>query len=451
VSRREPSPESDGSTAAPSRVARAGSWCALGALSALAVLSLVNHRPVRPSAPATEPVPLLASASALAKLSLAAQVGKNLFFDRSLSASGEMSCATCHDPAHAYGPPNDLAVQLGGARRVAAGTRAVPSLRYLEYTPPYADALENPDGVSEPGPGGGFTFDGRAANLAEQAQIPLLAENEMANESPASVVAKLRRAPYAELFRRAFGAGIFAVEGVAFRRALDALRAFQLEDESFHPYSSKFDRFATNKIGGELSAAERRGLEVYSDPKKGNCFACHYSGPGIGGSMALFTDFSYANLGVPRNSEIPANREPEHFDLGICGRADHPLPSSARLCGLFKTPTLRNVASRKVFFHNGEMTSLRAVLRFYNTRDTNPERWYPVVDGAVRKFDDLPLAYRKNIDRQPPLEGRPPGAKPAMTEQDLDDLEAFLGTLTDDDVVSSAPAPLARVAPSRGE
>ena len=146
--------------------------------------------------------------------------------------------------------------------------------------------------------------------------------------------------------------------------------------------------------------------------------------------------------GVPRNPDIPANRDPRYFDLGVCGRPDHPLrDASARYCGMFKTPTLRNVATRRVFFHNGRMKSLRDVIRFYNTRDTKPEAWYPTVDGVVQKFDDLPTEYRGNIDTQAPLDGRPRGSQPAMSEQDMDDLEAFLGTLTDDDLQPPATAP----------
>lgn len=102
---------------------------------------------------------------------------------------------------------------------------------------------------------------------------------------------------------------------------------------------------------------------------------------------------------------------------------------------MFKTPTLRNVAIRNVFFHNGQMTSLRDAIRFYNTRDTNPELWYPVVDGIVQKFDDLPAAYRGNIDTQMPLDGRPSNSPPAMSAQDIEDLLAFLRTLTDADLV----------------
>ena len=366
-------------------------------------------------------------------LSLEADIGRQMFSDRSLSASGRISCATCHDPHHAYAPANGLAVQPGGASLTAVGTRAVPSLRYQEFTPPYADLLDNPDGISPPGPGGGFTADGRAASLARQAEIPLLASNEMANRGKADVVDRIAASPYADEFRRAFGSDIFLDVETAFQRALGALQAFQLEDVSFHPYSSRYDLYASNKKGGSLSPAERRGFLVFNDPARGNCFACHYNGAGLNGSVRLFTDFSYAALGVPRNPEIPANRDPGYFDLGICSRPDHPLPASARYCGMFKTPTLRNVASRRVFFHNGRFQSLRDVIRFYNTRDTRPEDWYPVVDEVVQKFDDLPPAYRRNVDTQAPLDGRVRGSAPPMSDQDMADLEAFLQTLNDAD------------------
>jgi cytochrome c peroxidase len=152
----------------------------------------------------------------------------------------------------------------------------------------------------------------------------------------------------------------------------------------------------------------------------------------LGGSIALFTDFTYSAIGVPRNPDIPANRRKSYHDMGICSREDHPLPGSAQYCGMFKTPTLRNVATRKVFFHNGRFKTLHDVIRFYNTRDTQPELWYPVVHGVPRKFDDLPAAYQSNIDTQMPLDGRARGSTPPMTEQEMEDLEAFLGTLTDD-------------------
>ncbi|HVW26945.1 MAG TPA: cytochrome c peroxidase [Polyangiaceae bacterium] len=409
-------------------------------IAATVVFAATDSRPLRADT-STDPCP----GCGATQLSLPAQVGEKIFTDRSLSASGQLACATCHDPTHAYSSPNGLAVQLGGPGMSSPGTRAVPSLRYKEYTTPYADVAPNPDGVSTPGPGGGFTWDGRAATLADQAQIPLLAPNEMANASEADVVNKLQQSAYADLFRAAFGSDVFDDTSQAFQSALDALQAYQIEDPDFHPYTSKFDLYADNKVGGELTPSEARGLQVFLDPNRGNCNACHFAGPGANGSTELFTDFTYAAIGVPRNTEIPANADPGYFDMGICSRPDHPLPDSAQYCGLFKVPTLRNVAIRKVFFHNGKMKSLREVLNFYNTRDTEPELWYPTVDGVAQKFDDLPPQYQANIDTQVPLDGRPAGSQPPMSEQDLDDLEAFLDTLTDADLVnqvnSAQPVP----------
>jgi cytochrome c peroxidase len=376
-----------------------------------------------------------AAATVATPLSAAADIGKQMFFDKSLSGSGKLACASCHDPAHAHAPPNNLSVQIGGERLRTPGVRAVPTLRYQEYTPPYEDMLDNPDGISTPGPGGGHTQDGRAATLAEQAKIPLLAKHEMANKSAEDVVRKLKASPYAEQFRQVFGADIFSNGKQAFLRALDALQAYQLEDNSFHPYSSKYDLYSSNKIGGDLSAAEMRGFAVYSDPNKGNCFACHYNGAGLNGSVKLFTDYTYAAIGVPRNKDIPANRNAKYYDLGICDRPDHPRPASAQYCGMFKTPTLRNVATRSAFFHNGAFKTLKDVIHFYNTRDTEPERWYPTVNGVVQKYNDLPLRYRDNLDKQGPLDGRARGATAPMTEQEMADLEAFLNTLTDADLV----------------
>jgi cytochrome c peroxidase len=387
--------------------------------------------PPASASPATE-----ASSAAASRKQLAVEVGRRLFFDKSLSASGAMSCATCHDPDHAYGPPNDLAVQLGGPHRDQAGIRAVPSLRYKEYTPAYSDLLDNPDGFSAPGPGGGFAWDGRANTLAEQAAAPLLSPFEMANASRADVVAKVRASPYAATLAAAFGGeGVWKSDDGAFQDVLAALQAFQLEDPSFHPYTSKFDLHAGNKIGGAYTPAEARGFKVFVDAKTGNCASCHFTGAGIQGSSGLFTDFSYEAVGVPRNKDIPANADPGHFDLGVCGplRSDHASPGGApnRFCGMFKTPTLRNVATRSVFFHNGVIRTLEEALRFYNTRDTTPQRWYPTAGGAVRKFDDLPTEYRDNVDTQMPLDGRAPGSKPPMTEQNIRDLLCFLNILND--------------------
>jgi cytochrome c peroxidase len=92
---------------------------------------------------------------------------------------------------------------------------------------------------------------------------------------------------------------------------------------------------------------------------------------------------------------------------------------------------LRNVATRRVFFHNGVVHSLRAAVAFYAERDTWPEKWYPrSADGEVRKFDDLPPQYRANVETEPPFGGHP-GDRPPLSEAEIDDIAAFLQTLTD--------------------
>jgi len=360
---------------------------------------------------------------AVATMSAAAQVGEKIFKDASLSASGKMSCASCHDPANAYAQTNDLSVQLGGANLDVPGFRAVPSLRYLDKTPVFYFAV---DGT----PTGGFTHDGRVNTLAAQAETPLLAAHEMANSSRADVVAKLQRASYVNDFKAAFGANIFDNTDTAFERILLSLQQYQKEDSDFHPYDSKYDQFLAGKA--QLTAAEMRGLALFNNPQKGNCAACHISAKGADGSPPLFTDFTFDNLGVPRNASIPATANPAYFDMGLCGPDRTDLSARVDLCGAFKVPTLRNIATRKVFFHNGQFHNLHDVVAFYVRRDTNPEEWYPSdVNGNVQKFNDLPLAYARNVNTKEVPYNRSRGMAAALSPDEINDVVTFLGTLSD--------------------
>lgn len=431
-------------------------------------------------------------------MSLAAQVGKNLFFDKNLSSGKNMSCASCHDPAYAYGPPNSLAVQLG-SDPTQSGARAVPSLRYKSMTPTYSDAALNPDKVSLNAPGGGFMWDGRADTLTVQATMPLLNPVEM-NTTPAAIVQTIQTASYAPLFQQAFGANALSDVTTALGYVAQAIQAFESEDPSFLPYSSKYDRYLEGTTAGALTAAETRGLSVFRN--NGNCAACHYTGLNYQGSYALFTDFTYQAIGAPRNDNsipnnpdpIPLNANSSYYDMGLCGpaRIDH-LPSEPgsanAYCGLFKVPTLRNIATRTAFLHNGVFHSLTQVVNFYNTRDTNPEYWYPSSGGdsskvtqnpsyalfpsyaagaTIATFNDLPAVYQVNVDEEQPMGtatsvvivtptpdrdrvprrkastgtgsttsggssvyARPFHSTPAMSAQDVSDLVCFLNTLTD--------------------
>lgn len=356
-------------------------------------------------------------------MSAQAELGKQIFHDASLSASGNQSCASCHDPNNGHAAPNNLAVQLGGPSLNLQGTRSSPSIRYLAAnTASYFDA--------EGTPTGGFFWDGRAASLMDQAGRPLLNPVEMANASVADVVDKLSRASYAAQFRQVFGADIFSRPDDAFARLTLALQQYQLEDPEFHPFSSKYDAFLRG--AAMLSDQELRGLALFNNPGKGNCAACHPSAKGLDGSHPLFTDFTYDTLGVPRNPEIGANADPNYFDLGLCARQDGDLAARTDLCGAFKVPSLRNVAMRHVLFHNGRFKSLKDALTFYVQRDTNPEKWYPLnPDGSVNKFDDLPAAYRANVNLTEVPYNRHPGDAPSLSDAEIDDVIAFLGTLND--------------------
>jgi cytochrome c peroxidase len=433
-------------------------------LSAMLAMPFSAADSVLPANPAVDgPEPVTA-------LSAVAQLGRKMFFDPSLSGSGQLACASCHSPAHAYGPPNDLVVQFGGPDMKRQGVRAVPSLRYLEHAPnfsigPSTEMADNDppppseDGAPVPGaptgqikvatvakadpnsaaraaaeanvPRGGLDWDGRANTFQLQALGPLLDPNEMDNHSAADVLERLEHAAYADDIRKLFGANIFAQHELALDEALFALARFQTEDSSFHPYDSKYDAVLAGKA--MLSEAEARGLKLFDDPKKGNCSSCHIDRATLDGVFRpAFTDFQFEALGAPRNRDIPANRDPGFYDLGLCGPMRTDYATAAAYCGLFKTPTLRNTATRKVFFHNGAFHSLEEVMHFYVERETDPAKWYPKrPNGEIDRYNDLPPEYRGNIDIvDAPFDGKQ-GDPPALNDAEIADVIAFLKTLTD--------------------
>lgn len=374
-------------------------------------------------------------------------LGRSLFFDATLSASGKTACASCHDPNHDWGPPNSRAVQLAGVDGTSPGLRAVPSLKYAQDTPPFTEHYRDDDGndAEDQGPAGGRTWDGRVSSAHEQAAIPLLSTFEMANGTRDAVLARLRRSPNAPAFLAAFGPRIFDDSVAAWKGVLAAFEVFQESPADFYPYSSKYDAYLRGEA--TLTTRETRGLALFEDDRKGNCAQCHTSTI-RSGAFPQFTDHGMIALGAPRNMKIPANVDPSYFDLGLCGPLRLDLAAHDEYCGMFKTPTLRNVTRRAVFFHNGVFTRLEDVLRFYAQRDVDPERFYPRdVRGVVKKFDDLPLRYQANVDVEPPFDRRP-GMSPAFSDEEAADIIVFLRTLEDGyqpGLMPSAPA----TAPSR--
>uniref|UniRef100_E6PV15 Putative Cytochrome-c peroxidase n=1 Tax=mine drainage metagenome TaxID=410659 RepID=E6PV15_9ZZZZ len=401
------------------------------------------------------PVPLLLPPNQ--PLSAAAQLGRQLFFDTALSASGKQSCASCHDPSNGYNPPLGP-VMLGGPHLTTPGYRPPPSLAYLYRQQNFSIGPDNAENetitlqrliqlgqdaaritktaqstavtAQNLVPQGGLFWDGRANTLQQQADGPLFNPVEMDAGSPQRVAAILQRQPYAKDFTQLFGPNVFLDPQQTVAEALFAIARYQIEDPSFHPFTSQYDAWLQGKA--RLNAQQMRGYLAFNDVHKGNCAACHLDKPTANGLPPLFTDTQYEALGVPRNPHIPANKDPRYVDLGLCGPFRTDLKNQTQYCGMFLTPTLRNVAQRPVYFHNGVYHDLKQVLDFYNFRDVQPQTIYPVgADGKVEKYNDLPAEYHANIDTIDPPFNRKPGEKPAMSAQDMRDIIAFLKTLND--------------------
>ena len=409
-------------------------------------------------------------------LSAAAAVGKQIFADTALSVSGQQSCQTCHDPAHAFAAADGRAVPLGGPDMTLPGFRNAPSLRYASFTPPFA--------LVDGAPTGGFFRDGRASSLAVQAQLPFTTAFEMANADAAAVLGRLLTRPYLVQFEAVYGADVLNDPDGTLAAMGQALAAYESEDDEFHPFSSKFDSWLAGQA--TLSAQEQQGLALFNNPVKGNCTACHPSQRQQYNEHALFTDFSFDNIGVPRNwsvaanlpapvspvdgtplnyipreSNLPAGSEYAYYDLGLCGPFappgvdPNPRPDFVSVgseCGRFKVPTLRNVAITAPYFHNGVFSTLRDVIRWYVTRDVavnpgnNPDpqlnpympagSFYLAADGSADTFlyNDLPVAFDANVNigevpyTPPRLDG---GQAPTLTATEIDAVVAFLCALTD--------------------
>nr|WP_246258056.1 cytochrome c peroxidase [Pararobbsia alpina] len=409
-------------------------------------LTGVNHHPVHLERPPIAPL------SALALL------GQKIFNDPSLSASGKQSCASCHSPDHAFGPPNNLSVQLGGPHMTNGGYRPPPSLAYLYRQTPFTigpevqevDAAVNLDQAASAAQGaqraqktagaataapnivpqGGLFWDGRVDTLQQQAYSPMLNPVEMANTSEADIVHKLEATKYLNQFKQLFGDSIVRRPQLLVAEAMSAVSRYQTEAQGFHAFTSKYDYWLEGRT--RLTRAELHGLQLFNDQNKANCAGCHLSQVGKDGLPPVFTDTQYEALGAPRNPELVLNKDPKFYDMGICGPFRTDISKQTQFCGMFLTPTLRNSASRGVYFHNGVYHTLKQVMDFYNLRETHPEKIYPVdASGKVDKYNDLPKEYRANIDVADAPLNRKIGDPNPLTDTDIDDIIAFVKTLDD--------------------
>jgi cytochrome c peroxidase len=373
--------------------------------------------------------PLTASAARGPGLTPKEELGKVLFFDSNLSMPAGQACAACHAPETGFTGPlpnvNANGAVYEGAVAGRFGNRKPPTAAYGGDSPLLH--YEMGEDLFE----GGMFWDGRATGwtlgdpMAEQAQGPFLNPLEQNNASKLAVVEKVAQSSYAQLFRTVWGAGSLDLTPenvpVAYERIARSIAAYERSKE-VNPFSSKFDAYLENKA--KLSKMEKEGFRLFLT--KGKCANCHIVTPGKSSEKPLFTDFTYDNLGIPKNPENPFYTSAfnpagdDWIDLGLGGfLATVPEYAAFALenMGKQKVPTLRNVDKRpypgfvKAYGHNGYFKSLKEIVHFYNTRDLPGANW-----PAAEVPDTVNHTELGNL---------------GLTDAEEDAIVAFLQTLSD--------------------
>lgn len=418
-------------------------------------------------------------------------LGRKLFFDTTLSNPPGQSCASCHAPEAGFRfPDSNINEQYGvatGAISTRFGSRAVPTISYAAYAiagPPHAIPAE---AVFV----GGLFWDGHANDLADQARFPFLNPNEMNNlvhnvGAPELVVQAVQKGPSAALFQQVYGEDIFShpTEEV-YADITAAIAAFERTRE-VSPFASKFDAYVAGQA--TLTPAEMDGLRLVTGTWNGHpvgppyrkfaqCVLCHGITDFPAQGPMLWTDFCYANIGVPRNpnnpyyiqtdpNENPVGYNPLGYDFVDLGLGDvlYPLaglPSGnmgegssgdgdfLAINGAFKAPTLRNVDKRpsddfvKSYMHNGVFKNLKDVVHFYNARNlttapgevidfTRADPYAGLIGTPLFAPPEVasPVSLN-NPDGLTAVDGGQVGNL-GLTDEEEDHIVAFLKTLTDD-------------------
>jgi cytochrome c peroxidase len=352
---------------------------------------------------------LLAAATAWPQsLNLKEQLGKAIFFDQNLSRHNNQSCAVCHSVDTGFtgpeSPTNAHGAVYEGSILGRFGDRKPPSAAYATQSPVLHFVTEKKEALFI----GGNFWDGRATgeNLgnpaADQALGPFLNPVEQALPDNACVVYRVCTATYPVGFETVWGVGACQIswpaniettcgtEGGVALSAADrskvntaygniglSVAAYEASTE-VNQFTSKFDYYLKGVV--DLTKEEKKGLALFMG--KGKCGNCHVLGRGAKAEPPLLTDFTYDNLGVPRNPENPIYQSNPFFvDQGLGGflntRQDYQGFAQENR-GKQKVPTLRNVDKRpnpqfvKAFTHNGYFKTLEGIVHFYNTRDVKP-------------------------------------------------------------------------------
>ncbi len=374
------------------------------------------------------------------------QLGKLLFEDENLSLDRNQSCASCHSlkPVHqqhvspkgipAFVDPENVIkgtpVSFGSIPG-AAGALNAPSVGYAAFSPLFH--WDEAEGLYI----GGQFWNGRASNLTEQAKGPFLNPVEMAMPSEGSVVSRLKKsAKYRKLFWQVYGLNLVAVPYIKdkqlnaikpdavteiYHHMAKAISAFE-QSPVFNKFTSKFDYVLAGKT--KFTQIEKKGLDLFNG--KANCAACHVSETtnDKDGNVIppMFTDFTYDNIGLPRNVKIPKNPAP---NLGLGGRSDiAAIDPNGDEIGKHKVMPLRNIAITSPYGHNGVFATLEQIVHFYNTRDTlgwvsdNKDSGF-----ATSGWPDPEIPRNVNHDELGNL---------GLTIDEEQAIVAFMQTLTDD-------------------
>jgi cytochrome c peroxidase len=328
-------------------------------------------------------------------------LGKNLFFDK-IADPDNMSCADCHAPQVGFVGPipgiNKKGSVYPGAVPQRFGNRKPPSAAYATFAPIFH--YDEDEGLFV----GGNFWDGRATGehlgnpAADQALGPFLNPVEQNNASMLAVLMQVAGSKYAYMWMEVWGEPLMfntpAQISANYDRIGLAIAAYEASSE-VNQFSSKFDYYLQGLV--DLTPLEMQGMNLFNGA--GMCNLCHISDPGPNGEPPLFTDYTFDNLGTPKNPQnpfykmdqvylpggYPINPEgAEWIDPGLGGflqtRPEY-ASMAAENMGKHKVPTLRNVDLRpgngftKAYMHNGVFKSLKEVVHFYNTRDVG--MWPP--------------------------------------------------------------------------
>ena len=340
-------------------------------------------------------------------------LGQQLFFDVALSKNFTQSCATCHQVGQAFidkrGKGVAAAVSLGDDGH-SLGDRNAPTVTYAATIPPFHLKA---NGIYA----GGLFLDGRAATLAEQAEGPPLNPIEMGMTSAAEVVTRLKLNPnYVKAFKQLYGEQVFADSDLTYKAMADAIAAFE-RTALFNPYDSKYDREQRGEY--TFTDEEELGRTLFFSQQFTNCNQCYQLETTPNRAGEVFTNFEYHNIGVPENKALRAMNGVKVLDEGLF---QHPDVNDPAQRGKFRTPTLRNVAVTGPYMHNGVFEDLRTVVLFYNKfnskaakRQINPETGEPWGDPEIAENISMDLLT----------------VGPALDDQRIDALVAFMKTLTD--------------------